>query len=279
MCSNEGDRTAAMAILLAAALLCVGIATTACAKKPAGVAPTPGMTYDSLKSLPDFSGWWHFEIAPDRAIADFTDAPLQPKAAAFLKDQVARLNSGKLTDRVATGEEKPTVYCTPPQYSGFNGGVDADVEFLFTPGRVTIADEGGLVRRVYLSDRPLPDDVDEMNSGTSVGHWEGQTLVVETSGLNSHTRWTGPFTIGHNVHVTERISLKGPDQLEIAMRMTAPELFTRPYEKKYTYRREPGHAFHEALSCVDDDRSVDPKTGKQRFDLTPPKDLPPPPPG
>jgi hypothetical protein len=277
MRGKGGDRTAAQVILLAAALACVAIGLIACAKKPMGSTPAPGMTYDSLRSLPDFSGWWSFDIPPDKVLSDLTDAPLQPKAAAFAKDLIARLTTGKLIDRVATGEEKPTVYCTPPQFTGFNGGTDSEIEFLFTPGRVTIADEGGLVRRIYLTDRPPRGELEEMNSGTSVGHWEGRTLVVETSGLNSHASWIGPFNIGHNVHVTERISLKGPDQLDIAMRMTAPELFTRPYEAKYRYRRDPAHAFHEALDCVDDDRSIDPKTGRQRFDMTPPKDLPPPP--
>jgi hypothetical protein len=43
------------------------------------------------------------------------------------------------------------------------------------------------------------------------------------------------------------------------------------------YHRDRGHVFVDDLSCVEDDRSIDPVTGKQRFDLTPPADLPPPP--
>jgi hypothetical protein len=260
-----------VASMLTAAIACA-LGITACTEHPAAM---PGMTYDSLTKLPDFSGWWYWDIPPDKFIAARTDAPLKPEAAAFLKDIAAKFVSGTLPDPVASGQ-KPR-YCMPPRFAGFNGGFGDYVEFLFTPGRVTVADEGGLVRRIYLSDRPLPGGLDEMNSGTSVGHWEGRTLVVETAGFNSKTSFVGPFNLGHNVRLVERFSLKDPDTLEIATLMTAPDLFTAPYEKKYIYRRAHTHSFHEALSCVDDDRSVDPATGRQRFDLTPPAGIPPPP--
>jgi len=43
------------------------------------------------------------------------------------------------------------------------------------------------------------------------------------------------------------------------------------------FRRDREHVFHEASHCAHDDRSVDPETARERFDLTPPADLPPPP--
>jgi hypothetical protein len=274
MCMNQGFRTSIRAAVLVTALAGVTIGVAACAKKPAGATPMPGMTYDSLKSLPDFSGWWYWDARPDEVLPSPAQVPLRPQAAAFFKDLLAKINAGKLPD-LGAGEKN--AYCRPPHFLGRNGGLGDEVEFLFTPGRVTVTDEGGLIRRIYLSARPLPPDLEETNSGTSIGHWEGRTLVVETGGLDSQARFIGPFSIGHNARVIERISLKAPDELEIVMRMTAPEVLSAPWEVKSRYRRDRTRVFHEAVDCVEDDRSIDPKTGRQRFDLTPPKDLPPPP--
>ncbi|HEX5419065.1 MAG TPA: hypothetical protein VFY39_03630, partial [Gammaproteobacteria bacterium] len=129
--------------------------------------------------------------------------------------------------------------------------------------------------------RPLPADLDESHMGTSVGHWEGRILIVETAGIdhNASLIGIGPFKFGRNVRVVERISLKDPDTLEITGELSAPDVFTtpKPLEVTQLYRRDRGHVFHEYTNCVENDRSVDPATGRQRFDLTPPPDLPPPP--
>jgi len=271
---HSSVRTLRLAVLLAAALAALALGVVACAKKSTRAATMPGMTYESLKLLPDFSGWWYRDLPSDQLLPSIARIPLKPKAAALLKDIIAKFKAGNLPD---LGASDKNFYCSPPRFLGENGGSSDEMEFLFTPGRVTLLDEGGLVRRIYLSDRSLPGDLDESNSGTSVGHWEGRTLVVETGGLDSQAKYLGPFSLGHNVRVIERMTLKSPDELEIASRMTAPDLFAAPYEEKYVYRRDRGRTFHEALDCVDTDRSVDPNTGRQRFDLTPPKDLPPPP--
>ncbi|MEI9965173.1 MAG: hypothetical protein WDM92_11175 [Caulobacteraceae bacterium] len=61
------------------------------------------------------------------------------------------------------------------------------LEFLFTPGRVTIAIEtDSQVRRIYLN-APHTEDPDLTFNGDSVGHWEGDTLVIDTVALEPHT--------------------------------------------------------------------------------------------
>jgi hypothetical protein len=84
-----------------------------------------------------------------------------------------------------------------------------DLEFLFTPGRVTIIQEAYMqVRRVFTDGRPLPDDPDPTYNGSSIGHWEGDTLVVTTIGLReggTMGRWG--ITYSDKVKLTERIHL------------------------------------------------------------------------
>jgi hypothetical protein len=73
------------------------------------------------------------------------------------------------------------------------------------------------------------------------------------------------------------MSLKDADTLEIVMRLDAPEALTEPFTTTFVYERDHGHRFHEQSDCVDEDRAIDPASGSQRFDLSPPADLPPPP--
>ena len=65
-----------------------------------------------------------------------------------------------------------------------------DVEFLFTPGRVTIIQEAYMqVRRVFTDGRGHPADLDPTFNGHSIRHWEGETLVIDTAGLGHKRRW------------------------------------------------------------------------------------------
>jgi len=244
----------------------------------AGAVGKPGMSYGSLQDLPDFSGWWGLKTDIATGGSPPPAPPLQRKPAAIMKDWSQKTHGG--SDPADIDGLKRS-YCGPARFSGFNGGLQDYVEFLFTPGRVTITNEMGLIRRISL-DRSLPSDPPETNSGVSVGRWEGRTLVIETVGLNHDTglgepRTKLPIKIGRNVHITERISLKEPDVLEILSRTTAPDLFTRPYLTTTLYARDRRHEFQEITNCVTNDRAFDETTGRERFDLTPPADLPPPP--
>jgi hypothetical protein len=223
-------------------------------------------------SPPDWSGWWGNDSS---VMADWEKSPppLRP-------GDLARFRGA----RAADSSPDPGRFCRPPQFTGYSGGLSEALEFLFTPGRVTLTNEAGLIRRIYTDGRPLPKNPGSTNTGTSVGHWEGQTLVVETVGINPgalyplHTTHAA-MKIGKNVKITERISLLDANSLQFEIETVAPDLFTAIDKRKRVYNRLPNKtAASEVSYCLDYDRSIDPKTGKQRFDLTPPPDLAPPPP-
>ncbi|MCZ0951700.1 MAG: hypothetical protein OXJ56_03880, partial [Rhodospirillaceae bacterium] len=175
-------------------------------------------------------------------------------------------------------------YCVPHRFNGgFNGGLTNDVEFLLMPQRLTITNGDGLLRRIPIDGRPLRENPEPSNGGTSVGRWEGDTLVVETIGLYPDTTFPMPSTpylppIGENVHVVERLWLNEQDQLVIDSVFTAPQLLTAPLSFTTVYQRDPGYVYRDHDICSLNDRSVDHETGLEHFDLTPPADLPPPPP-
>jgi len=77
--------------------------------------------------------------------------------------------------------------------------------------------------------------------------------------------------------VIERIRLTDPDTLVFEVETTAPDILAEPDRRTFTYRRIGKTISYARPLCVETDRSVDLTTGQQRFDMTPPKDLPPPP--
>jgi hypothetical protein len=259
------------------ALIALSVGTLVLANDAAvpGATPAqPGMTYDSLKELPDFSGAWSLTGLPPPPLLE----PMKPAVAAFLKDWVAKTSSG-IDPAEFDGMKRS--YCGPQKFTGFNGGLQDYVEFLFTPGRVTVTNELGLIRRIVLN-APVPTHPEETNTGFSVAHWEGQTLVVETVGISPEVGLTEPLRklpvkIGRNVRIVERVSLTKPDVLQVVTQVTAPDVYTRPVETTTLYNRDRTHVFQSITNCVENDRAFDGATGKERFDMTPPADLPPPP--
>jgi hypothetical protein len=229
-------------------------------------------------SLPDWSGWWYLDLEPHETPGTryLSKAPLKPDVA----EKIKAINVAQQPASSDEGGTLKTLQCQPPRFAGLSGGFVEDVEFLFSPGRVTLLNESGLVRRIFTG-AERPDEAEQTDNGISTGHWEGQTLVVETRALNPNTRfgpnWPGVPKIGRDVRVTERITLRNQNTLEVAARIEAPELFTAPFSVTFVYLRDRGHRFHEQSDCVDEDRSIDPVSGGQRFDLTPPSGLPPPP--
>lgn len=94
---------------------------------------------------------------------------------------------------------------------------------------------GPYFRIIYIDGRPHPEDLDKSYFGDSIGHWEGDTLVVDVVGLNDET-WLGSGTVGpkyammhsDQLHVTERWTRTG-DVLTWEATAEDPVMFTRPW--------------------------------------------------
>ena len=237
-------------------------------------------TYASLKDLPDFAGSWTplgppFVLPPPRPAAEIVAPPGPCDLPREYKAEVTARCQQALDPRTRAA---PREYCGHQYFTGRPptraGGA---FEILFTPGRVTMAVEAGLVRRIYLRDEPPANALDVSLGGNSIGHWEGATLVVETSGLDPKAPLVPGSVLGPDARVTERIALVDKDTLQIEAALTAPSVLAAPLTTKMQYRRAPDRVFTDFDTCVEDDRSLDRTTGRDRFDKTPPADLPPPP--
>ena len=181
---------------------------------------------------PDISGEWVLD-QPGAANLKLDDLPLTPAARATADAAAARAASGKL---LAEGH----ILCLPDGMPHMMAAPYA-IAFLQTRGRITVLPEvSNLPRVIYLDEAKHPDDVDPSWTGHSIGHWEGETLVVDTIGFND--RFAMLFNAHAQVrrsaalHVVERIALGKDGYLRDEMTLIDPAVFTRPYAITYRYR-------------------------------------------
>ena len=120
------------------------------------------------------------------------------------------------------------------------------MEYLETPGRVTVVSEASPVSRtISLTRKTHNADQDPTWNGDSIGHWEGKTLVVETVNMNDRTPHF-PLGMGNirskTTKITERYTLSADGQTMVnTMTFEDPGVLTKPWTKAYTYHRgEPG---------------------------------------
>lgn len=109
----------------------------------------------------------------------------------------------------------------------------------------------GAARHIYLKD-PGPAPVDAW-MGQSVGHWEGETLVVDVTGLNDQT-WFDRAGNFHSdaLHVVERYLRISPDVISYEATIEDPKIFTRPWKISMPlYRRQEKNAQLLDFKCVE----------------------------
>jgi hypothetical protein len=139
------------------------------------------------------------------------------------------------------------------------------MEILETPGQVTVIEEAfNQVRRIYLGEELAPaEDAEPRFWGHSVGHWEGDTLVVETVGVKDYVEFRNvPHSM--KMRIVERLRLVGDDFLQNQITVTDPEYLTKPWSWTWMYRRWPGYKIQEYV-CEDNRYYADPEQGNQRL--------------
>lgn len=256
----------ALAAFCAAALTSGCYARAAQAGSPSSAAPHGAAVnhYAALAELPDWSGAWDpMFMRPPPGTVPPAPPKLTPKYASQYAKYLAKNRTTPGLNFVSD-----VANCVPP---GLPVSMQwpYPIEFLFTPGRVTILIESDhLVRRVYTDGRPLPKDPDPTYQGTSIGHWEGDTLVVETEAINTSTSPLEGIT-GHSdqFRVTERIRLVKPDLLAITTTRVDPAVFLEPYTTTFYYQRHRDWQIMEYV-CEQNNHDALNAQGKPEFSLS-----------
>ena len=221
---------------------------------PNFVAPRIGQAYaQKLAELPDFTGSWFvmggylfdptnawlppsddeaFDTGPPEG-ALVKNIPYRPQYQAQYDAEVAKAASGLSSDPVGACHQ-------PHGMPRSIGGVPVGPEIIVLPDQVrfTYYWFNG-TRRIYTDGRPHPKGPSLVSSfmGHSIGHWEGDTLVVDTVGMNAgiYDRTGAPHS--DQVHLVERLKLVGPDLLQHQVVVEDPVMLMRPWKVTRYIRR------------------------------------------
>jgi hypothetical protein len=214
---------------------------------------------------PDLTGSWERYPSPGEtpdpryAPTPVPNPPLKPE---WLK--AWQENEAKLAARVQEGQPAGDNYvkCLPDGMPAMMQGM-FPMEILQRPEQINITQEAfNQTRRIYLNETLPPwDELDPTFYGRSVAHWDGDTLVIETTGIkeNVQFRWT-PHS--EAMKITERLHLLAPDILRNDI-VVEDEYLAEPWKYSYTYRRMPGYKLLEYI-CEDNREYVD-ETGMARL--------------
>jgi hypothetical protein len=252
--------------------------------------PMPTATdWAAIAKLPNLTGVWeeplgstHLVVTPEEAKQGHAKTagskfpassvqptlPLRPAWAAKVKHLEAHAaEDNAQANCLPYG--MPTIMTMPYPY-----------EFLLTPGQVTIiGEEERMIRHIYTDGRPLPKDPDPTFWGTSVGHWEGDTLVAESVGFSPKTLMvsTPPVTgrdvvaVPHSdeMKIIERFRLLDPNTMQIKTTIIDPVALTQPYTTTRTMTRYPNWTIDEYI-CQQNNRNSVTSSGKAEVDTIPP---------
>ena len=218
--------------------------------KPNLTAPAP-----RLNGHPDFSGLWQAERTPER---EYTSVLGNDFAATQIDLHDITKNTlnifwGLKPDEEPLRPEGATVYkrhqdnpLTYPHAQCLPDGVPADMfvmtfKIIQAPQEIVLLTElNSPARQIYTDGRPLPKDPEPSWMGYSVGKWEGDTLVVETNGLNDRG-WLDGF--GHprseQMHITERYHRRDFGHMDLEFTFDDPRFYTRPFGLKTAVRLMP----------------------------------------
>jgi hypothetical protein len=183
--------------------------------KPNLSAPAPKMA----DGKPDFSGVWEHQNARTTAYyLDGIDIPWQPWAK-------------KLFDQNTADNQfnNPESRCLPrgvPKADAF------DVhKIVQTPDLMVILYEYQTTfRQIFLDGRELPKDPNPTWAGYSSGHWEGDTLVVESTGFNGKAWLSGRGNpTSDAMHLTERFHRRDFGHMDIQLTFNDPKAYTKPW--------------------------------------------------
>jgi hypothetical protein len=154
------------------------------------------------------------------------------------------------------GKDAPRANCLPDPFPYYHM-VDL-ARFVQAPGVIAILYQGttnSVHRTIFTDGRPLTKDPNPTWMGYSVGHWEGDTLVVDTAGFNDRS-WLDIEGHPHTeaLHITERFRRRDFGHMDLEMTIDDPKTFTRPFSFRMDKTLTPDTDLIE--SVCENDRSV-----------------------
>ena len=184
---------------------------------------------------PDISGtYWATEYHAKIQLVGGGDLPLTPAGKKAYEQNQAGLKDGSITDaarKFCVPDGLPRVLATPYPFEIIQA----------PPGQVTIIHELNHQIRVVAMDKPMPSAREQtifpFYNGHSIGHFEGDALVIQTGGFNEKT-FLDATGAPHSDDMTtmERIRRISPTELEDVITIHDPQYYTRDWQARFVYK-------------------------------------------
>ena len=245
-------------IRLAGFVLGVGISTIAPAQWLH--LPTPGIPRDAAgkpnldvpapraaDGKPDLSGLWMLNAGPGHLanVADSLKAgDIRPWAEQLYQERLENL-----------GRDDPwTVECLPAGPRAILKGGDGPARIVQTPAEIVILYDDLSYRQIFLDGRALPKDPNPSWMGYSIGHWDGDTLVVESTGFNDRS-WLdmGGHPHSEALHTTERYRRTSFGHMDVQVTFDDSKAYARPWSVSFGVNLAPDTAMLEYV-CNEDEK-------------------------
>jgi hypothetical protein len=227
--------------------------------KPNLSAPAPR----SADGKPDLSGIWRAPMGTvygQNIAAELKPGDVQPWAEQVYQQRVLNL-----------GADSPRAHCLPDPPPFYHAASISRI--VQASNLIMIVTEGisnsSVTRTIYTDGRGLPEDPNPSFLGYSVGHWEGDTMVVTSAGFNDRTWLDGsghPHT--EALRTTERFHRRDFGHMDFEMTIDDPKAFTKPFTLHMNKTLAPDTDLLESI-CEENERIVTHLRGGTGFRLTP----------
>jgi len=229
--------------------------------KPDLSAPAPR----SANGKPDLSGVWRVKQTSylTYVTSDLKPDEIRPWAAALYKqraDDYRRDSDG--------------IACLPPGPKAGISGLAFPMKIVQTPNLVVVLYEYDTIfRQIFTDGRALPEDPNPTWMGYSIGHWDGDTLVVTTAGYNDRTT----LDLGGHPHtealrITERFHRRDAGHIDLQVTLDDPKAYTRSWTLPVELVLMPDGELIEYF-CDDNERDAAHLVGKSGEEVRVPREI------
>jgi hypothetical protein len=206
----------------------------------------------------DISGLWLVQDPGSGSWTDFFEnstgrAPILPDVEKYRQESLARQRAGDIVNRTAAGEDCPSGNApTPSALLPMLMATSRPLNIVQGREEILIGSESERARFIYLDGRDhsivKSKNYKPTGTGHSIGHWEGNTLVVDTVGFAPRTcdsrfpimRTPGGGLAKETTHLEERIQLAdNGETISVTFTWEDPTVFSKPFRYTYKYRKIP----------------------------------------
>jgi hypothetical protein len=237
------------AITAAAILACAGFAAQA---QPAAPAPAPSPAKPTPGGPGSLDGIWSSinytsirngrpDDQPRYLTAEGEPRPLVPWAAKVVKDRTPP-GFNYLDDSLHRCIHRGMPY-------GISTTVLSPLQIVESPEQkqITVLYETFTAFRVINMDRPHSAHPKPSYMGEAVGHWDGDTLVIDTIAVSPKTTIMSVVPHSAQMHLVERLRRTGPDTMEDVMTIDDPQTFSKPWNTMARFKMVPGMRMAEFI--------------------------------